>query len=200
MTRTAKRNEIVQRVGIVGIVKKAHRFLVMNFESIGDFALMNSAPLAGMAVSLAGLAVLLVPILAIVGLPTAAPAWALFTRNVFRLPLSHAVTAAKVVSVYLGISAAELLAAPFTVEQLTTPAKQNLATFKRASKLFSWLHPVGFDNELLSAHWTSQLRRDCVGFAVGLLAVIRAKPKPRRVTGNLVIFPFYRLAAMGALQ
>jgi len=172
----------------------------MNFESIGDFALMNSAPLAGVAVSLAGLAVLLVPILAIVGLPTAAPAWALFTRNVFRLPLSHAVTAAKVVSVYLGISAAELLAAPFTVEQLTTPAKQNLATFKRASKLFSWLHPVGFDNELLSAHWTSQLRRDCVGFAVGLLAVIRAKPKPRRVTGNLVIFPFYRLATARALQ
>jgi len=200
VTRTAKRNEIVQRVGIVGIVKKAHRFLVMNFESIGNFALMNSAPLAGVVVSLAGLAVLLAPILAVVGLPATAPAWALFAYDVFRLPLSHAVTAAKVVSVHLGISTAKLLTAPFTVEQLATPAKQNLATFQRASKLISWLHPVGFDNELLSADRTSQLRRDCVGFAIGLLAVVRAKPKPRRVTGDLVIFPFNRLATARALQ
>ena len=146
----------------------------MNFESIGYFALMNSTPLASVVVSLAGLAVLLVPVFAIVGLPATAPAWALFARDVFRLPLAHAMTAAKVVSVHLGIPTAKLLTAPFTVEQLTTPAKQNLATFKRASKLFSWLHPVGFDNELLSAHWTSPLTRDCVGFAVGLLAVIRA--------------------------
>lgn len=200
MTRTAKRNEIVQRVGIVGIVKKAHRFLVMNFESIGDFVLMNSAPLARVVVSLAGLAVLLAPILAVVGLPATAPAWALFARDVFRLPLSHAVTAAKVVSVHLGVSTAKLLSAPFTVEQLATPAKQNLATFQRASKLFSWFHPVGFDNELLSAHRTSQLRSGGTGCMISLLAVIGAKPKPRRVTGNLVIFPFYRLAAMGALQ
>ncbi len=200
MTRTAKRNEIVQRVGIVGIVEKAHRFLVMNFEGIGDFTLMNSAPLAGVVVSLAGLAVLLVPILAIVRLPATAPTWALFTRDVFRLPLSHAMTAAKVVSVHLGISTAKLLSAPFTVEQLATPAKQNLATFQRASKLFSLLHPVGFDNELFSAHRTSQLRRNGVGFAIGLLAVVRAKPKPRRVTGDLVIFPFNRLATARALQ
>lgn len=200
MTRTAKRNEIVQRVGIVGIVEKAHRFLVMNFEGIGDFTLMNSAPLAGVVVSLAGLAVLLVPILAIVRLPATAPTWALFTRDVFRLPLSHAVTAAKVVSVHLGISTAKLLSAPFTVEQLATPAKQNLATFQRASKLFPRLHPVRLDNELLSANRTSQFRRDGVGFAVGLLAVVRAKPKPGSVTGNLVIFPFNRLATVRALQ
>jgi len=200
VTRTAKRNEIVQRVGIVGIVKKAHRFLVMNFESIGNFALMNSAPLAGVAVSLAGLAVLLVPVLAIVGLPATAPTWALFARDVFRLPLSHAMTAAKVVSIHLCISTAKLLAAPVTVEQLATPAKQNLATFQRASKLFSWLHPVRLDNKLLSADRTSQLRCNGVGFAIGLLAVIRAKPKPGSVTGNLVIFPFNRLATVRALQ
>ena len=200
MTRTAKRNEIVQRVGIVGIVEKAHRFLVMNFEGIGDFTLMNSAPLAGVVVSLAGLAVLLVPILAIVRLPATAPTWALFTRDVFRLPLSHAMTAAKVVSVDQGISTAKLLAAPVAIEQFATPAKQDLAAFHRTRNLLARLYPVRLDNELLSANRTSQFRRDGVGFAVGLLAVVRAKPKPGSVTGNLVIFPFNRLATVRALQ
>jgi len=200
VARTAESNQVVNRVSIVRIGKEAHRFLVMNFESIGQVALVNTASLAGVIVTLAGFAVLLVPVLAVVGLPSSAPRRAAFANHVGRLPLSHAVTAAKVVSVHLGISTAKLLSAPFTVEQLATPAKQNLATFQRASKLFPRLHPVRLDNELLSANRTSQLRRDCVGFAIGLLAVVRAKPKPGSVTGNLVIFPFNRLATVRALQ
>lgn len=173
---------------------------MVNLESMGNSILVNIATLASMSIALAGLALTIAPILAIVRLPSAAPCWAGFAIHILRLPRSHAFAAAKVVFLYFCILAAKLLAAPIAAKKFATPTKKNTPAFRGARQLVGAFDPIWLDLKALSTDWALETGAGGMGFTKDPLAFVATKPQASCIASNLIGLASNRLSAVGARQ
>lgn len=167
-------------------------------------ALCGTAALAGVVVTLAGLAVSALPILAIVGEPSAAPGWAIFSVDVRGLPLPHALAATEVVIFYLCVFAAKFLPAPVTMKQAATPPQKDtaarMATRQLLGSLAFLFESVGLDLKLLTANRAVKCWRGGVFLPINPLAGIGAEPEAGAVPLYLIRFPGKFFVAVRAVN
>lgn len=148
----------------------------MDFDGIAQLLLRDSASPADVVIAFAGLAILIVPVLTVVGLPTTAPTRAMFTVDIFRLPIAHTFSAAKIVLFYFGILAAKFLPAPIAVKKATAPPQEGASAFAATSKLLGFskfrFQTVSSHLKIFAANRALKSWSGCVGFTIRPLTVV----------------------------
>jgi hypothetical protein len=169
---------------------------MMNFKSISGFRLRQGAMLARFIVAGTGGSPVANPVFPVIRKITTFPRGALLAAPMFTIPISHALTGAERILGGLGVAPSESLAAPFTIQDPTSPSKQNKATFRTACYLS--VLAIWFRIKHLSADRAGNAIEGFLFRLRRLLAFTGAKPFPIWVMFQKPVFSGGTLAASGA--
>lgn len=177
---------------------------MMNFKSVIEGLLRNPTPLASVTIPLARFFVHFAPILSVIRLPTAPPSWAVFSFDIFGLPIAHTLPTTKVMLIDACVSSSKLLPTPIAIYKLATPSQDNKTAFFTASNLvgfFQPINPIRFGKKYLATHRTVNplvgFRNLCSVFASTIPVT---KPKTRFVVFLAACFANQILIAIRAFN
>ena len=156
---------------------------MMYFESVIQFVLSDTTTLTGMVVSFACLFIHTPPVLTVIREPSTFPAWTFLAVYICGLPITHAITATKIMFFYICVLSVKLLTAPITIQHLTAPTQKNAPAFLTASYLLYSVEAIWFYCKGFAAHRTIKSWGSRIRFSISIMARSITEPKPRRVEG-----------------
>lgn len=177
---------------------------MMNFESIGQIPLRNTATLTGMIVSFARRFIHFSPVFAVIRNPTTFPGWTIFAVNILGLPKTHTFAATKIVFIDKCVLASKFLTAPFTIEYFATPTQKRMTAFIATSNLCGFFQisfqTIWFYCKKLSTHGALERWGGGVLSAIYVMTNAIAKPKTRRIMLGPAGLPLQIFSTCGALN
>jgi hypothetical protein len=174
---------------------------MMNFKSISSFRLSDATVLTRHIITGAGDSPIANPVFPIIREISTFPRGAFFTSPVFAIPFSHTFTGAERIFGGLAVPSSESLTAPFAIQNSTSPAKQDKATFRatcgRCNPLQA-LNTIRRHVKKFTADWTGDVIEGFLFCFRSFLAFTGAKPFSVWVMLQKPVFTRCALPASGA--